>query len=75
MGGQLYHCMEVKLNISILGIGCQNDEIQVLSLYAKHMYTKVVAGALGDEWKSSVIPVSVANDKWGFSVMQECLDP
>lgn len=46
LGSQLYHCMEVKLSIPILGI--QNDEIQVLSLYEKHKDIKIVAGALGD---------------------------
>lgn len=37
------------------------------------MDTKVVAGALGEEWKNSVVPVSIAIVKQGFSTKQGVL--
>lgn len=40
-----------------------NNGTKVLSLFEKHKDTEVVAGALGEEWKSAGVPDSAANDK------------
>ena len=70
----------MKLTISFLATGCQklievDDERKLHTFYEKCMATEVAADALGEEWKGCVVLISGGNDKQGFPMMQECLDP
>lgn len=68
----------MKQSICIPDAGCvklteMNEEWKLHTVYEKHMTTKVVADALGEEWTGSVVPVSGGNNMQDFPMKQDFL--